>query len=121
MRTRTACIGLLAFLFVSVQAKGEEKAAAFEPPRVISTVEANYPVTTIQGGTVVLEVTVSATGAIEKVRVLQGAQGFTQQAVEAIKKWKFAAARFEGKPVAASIPVAFSFSQPIVWWTQQKK
>jgi len=120
MRTR---IMLLAFLMIfpaSRPATGEEKAPAFEPPRVISTVEAAYPATSIQGGTVVLEVTVAPTGALADIRVTQDAKGFTQQAVEAVKKWKFAAAKFEGRAVAASIPVAFSFSQPIVWWTPQK-
>jgi TonB family protein len=120
MQTRIVLLALLMFFPASRPAKGEEKAPAFEPPRVISTVEAAYPATTIQGGTVALDVTVAPTGAIANIRVIQEARGFTQEAIEAVKKWKFAAATFEGKPLATSIPVAFSFSQPIVWGTRQK-
>jgi periplasmic protein TonB len=120
MRTRIAWIALLALCSASAPTRGAEKGAAFQPPRVLSTVEAAYPATSIQGGTVVLEVTVSASGVVGDIQVVQGANGFTREAIEAIKKWKFAAATFEGKPVAASLSVAFSFSQPIVWWTRQK-
>jgi periplasmic protein TonB len=121
MRTQIAWAACLLFFIASIPAKGGEKAVAFEPPQVVSTVEPTYPVNTVQGGTVVLEVTVSASGAVEGVRVMKGAQGFTREALETIKKWKFTPAKFEGKSVAASIPVAFSFSQPIVWWNGQRK
>ena len=122
MRTYIAWIALLAlFSAVPVALQGGEKPATFEPPRIISTAEASYPATSIQGGTVVLEVTIAPSGAIGDIRVIQEAKGFTEQAIEALKKWKFAAATFDGKPVAASLPVAFSFSQPIVWWTHSKR
>ncbi|HVA00385.1 MAG TPA: TonB family protein [Terriglobia bacterium] len=78
------------------------------------------PATSIQGGTLVLEMTVSASGEVGDIHVVQGVKGFTREAIEAIKKRKFAAARFEGKPVVTSLPVAFSFTQPIVWWTRRK-
>ncbi len=121
MRTRMVWIALLVFVLVSFPTKGEERTAGFEPPRVLSTVEANYPATAVQGGTVVLEVSISSSGAVGNIQVLQGAKGFTQQAIETVRKWKFAPARLDGTPVTASIPVAFSFSQPIVWWNHQKQ
>ena len=109
-------------LFSSVLPAKEEKLPGdFQPPQVISTVDPSYPVNAVSGGTVVLNVTVSSNGEIEDVQVLKAAGGFTQQALETVRKWKFRAAQFNGKQVTASIPVVFSFSQPIVWWDKQSK
>jgi TonB family protein len=117
-------IGLMMFLLlfgVTLSAKERGPSTDFQPPQIISTVEPSYPANVIAGGTVVLKVTVSSDGEIGDVNVLQEAKGFTQLAIEAVKKWKFEPAKLNGKPVAASIPVAFTFSQPIVWWNQQIK
>ena len=109
-------------LFSSTLPAREEKASQdFQPPQVISTVEPSYPANTVSGGTVVLNVTVGPNGEIEDVHVLKAANGFTQQAMDTVRKWKFRPAQFDGKQVTASIPVVFSFSQPIVWWNNQSK
>jgi periplasmic protein TonB len=121
MKTGISLVICLALFSITLFAKGQEAPPDFQPPQVISTVEPSYPANTVAGGTVVLTVTVSPSGEIEDVQVLQGAKGFTQQAKEAIRKWKFKPASLDGKPVAASIPVAFSFSQPIVWWNRKGK
>lgn len=121
MKTGIGLAICLALCTLTPPARAQEPAPHFQPPQVISTVEPNYPANSVAGGTVVLEVKVSSGGEIQNVRVLQHAKGFTKQAVEAVKKWKFQAARFNGKPVQASIPVAFSFSQPIVWWNHQAR
>ena len=117
-------IGLMIFLLlfgITLSAKEPGHATDFQPPQIISTVEPSYPPNVIAGGTVVLKVTVSSNGKIGDVNVLQEAKGFTQLAIEAVKKWRFEPAKLNGKPVAASIPVAFSFSQPIVWWNRRAK
>lgn len=117
-------IGLVIFLLLfggPLFAKDPGSSIDFQPPQIISTVDPSYPPNVIAGGTVVLKVTVSSNGKIGDVNVLQEAKGFTQLAIEAVKKWKFEPAKLNGKPVAASIPVAFSFSQPIVWWNRQAK
>lgn len=111
----------LAMFGVALSAKEQKTSPQFEPPQIVATVEPAYPVNTVTGGTVVLKVTVNSSGEITDVRVLQEAKGFTQQAIEAVKKWKFEPATLDGRPVTASIPVAFSFSQPIVWWNRQAK
>lgn len=106
---------------MTLSAREPQPAPDFQPPQVISTVEPHYPANTVAGGTVVLKVTISPAGGIQDVEVLRPASGFTQQAIEAVRKWKFQAARLDGRPVAASIPVAVCFSQPVVWWNRPKK
>jgi len=49
------------------------------------------------------------------VRVLQEGRGFTQQAIQALSPWKFQPAELDGKLITASIPMAFSVSEPAVW------
>jgi len=121
MKTGIGLLMCLTLLGVMLSAKGQKSSLNFQPPQVLTTVEPSYPANTVAGGTVVLKVTVSASGEIKDVLVLQQAAGFTQQALEAVRKWKFKPATLDGKPVTASIPVAFSFSQPIVWWNRQTK
>ena len=121
MRTGIGLLVCVVLLGTTLSAKGQEPVADFQPPQVISTVEPSYPANVVSGGTVVLKVTVGSGGKIQGVHVLRQASGFTQQALEAVKKWKFKPARLNGKPVTASIPVVFSFSQPIVWWNQRHK
>lgn len=121
MKTSISLVICLVLFSVALHARGQKSSTDFQPPQVISTVEPSYPANTVAGGTVILKVTVSSSGEIEDVRVLQRAKGFTQQAIETVRKWKFEPAKLDGRPVAASIPVAFSFSQPIVWWNRKGK
>ncbi|MBI3894810.1 MAG: energy transducer TonB [Acidobacteria bacterium] len=93
---------------------GQEN-SRYEPPQVIAAEEPVYPVNVVNPGTVVLEVTLDPAGEIEAVKVVQAAAGFNEEAQRVIRKWKFAPARLDGKPVRSVIPVVFSFSQPLVW------
>jgi TonB family protein len=121
MKTGMSLVMCLSTFTIMLCAKGQKSPTDFQPPQVISTVEPSYPPNTVAGGTVILKVTVNLRGGIGDVQVLQEAKGFTQQAIETVRKWKFEPAKLDGKPVEASIPVAFSFSQPIVWWNGQRK
>ena len=121
MKITFAFLMCLLLLSPTLSAKETKTPVDFQPPQVIAAVEPSYPANTVAGGTVVLKVTVGKSGEIEDVHVLQEAKGFTQQAIDAVRKWKFEPAKLDGKPVTASIPVAFSFSQPIVWWNRQSK
>ena len=89
MKTGIGLLMCLVLFGITLFAKGQKISPAFQPPQVISTVEPSYPPNTVAGGTVVLKVTVSPSGEIEDVHVLQEAKGFTQQAIEAVRKWKF--------------------------------
>lgn len=62
-------------------------------------------------GTVVLKITVSAAGTAENIRVLQPLDlGLTEQAILAVKKWKFKPAKDPGgKPVSAEVAIEVTF------------
>jgi TonB family protein len=120
MKTSISLVICVALFTVTLSAKGQKSSTDFLPPQIISTVEPSYPPNAVAGGTVILKVTINSRGGIRDVQVLREAKGFTQQAIETVHKWRFQPAKLEGKPVEASILVAFSFSQPIVWWNHQR-
>ena len=101
--------------------KGEDRTPKFEPAAAISTVEAVYPPNVVNPGTVVLEVTVGPSGEIENVKVVREGPGFTSEALRVIRQWKFRPAKLDGQPIRSVIPVAFSFSQPLVSWPRSTK
>jgi TonB family protein len=86
----------------------------YEPPTVVSTAEALYPINSVASGTVVLEVHLDKTGSIDSVQVLHSIPSLTGPAVTAVKKWKFGAAKLDGHGIASVIPVAFTFVPPNV-------
>lgn len=96
------------------QQEPSEDELRFAPARVLETVEAAYPVNSIAAGTVVLEVMVSATGEIEEVKVVRGIASLTEAAERAVRRWRFAPATLDGRPVRSAVPVAFTFNRPVV-------
>ncbi|MGB6959209.1 MAG: energy transducer TonB [Candidatus Acidiferrum sp.] len=61
-------------------------------------------------GTVELSLIVTKEGAVESVQVLKGAPfALAEQAVDAVKKWKFKPAKFAGKSVSVRVPVDIDF------------
>ena len=113
MRRLTATLALLAFGATFSLAQRPEKAAPrFEPAQVVSTAELYYPPNSVGFGTVVLEVTLGDSGAIENVRVIKDIKSLTPEAEKCVRKWSFRSARLDGKPVRSTIPVAFTFNNP---------
>lgn len=86
----------------------------YAPPRVVATVDANYPPTSIAGGTVVLQVAVSESGAITEIEVVRDIPSLTVAAERAVRQWKFAPAELDGRPVASTVIVAVSFTRPVL-------
>lgn len=86
----------------------------YEPPTVISTAEALYPINSVASGTVVLEVHLDKSGSIDSVEVLHDIPSLTGPAITAVKKWRFGAAKLDGHGIASVIPVAFTFVPPNV-------
>jgi TonB family protein len=118
MKKAFSLLALLALAVVlakaAVQQKPTEEEPRFAPARVLETTEAAYPVTSIAAGTVVLEVIVSASGEIEEVKVVRGIASLTEAAERAVRRWRFAPATLDGRPVRSAVPVAFTFNRPVV-------
>ena len=87
----------------------EKTAPRFEPIDVVSTVDPVYPANVVSWGTVILEVTVDETGALDGIKVLRDLPPFTEESQRAVKKWKFRAARLDDEAVRSSLIVVFSF------------
>jgi TonB family protein len=86
-------------------------AAQFTPPQINLASFAKYPAASVAQGTVVLDVTISSSGQPKQIRVINDVPTLTQQAISAIKTWKFNAATFKGQPTPAPIIIAFVFQR----------
>ena len=98
----------------AAQSKMKQIPVRFDPPLIVSSVEAAYPIQSVASGTVVLEVSIDENAKITNVRVVHGIPSLTEPAELSVKQWKFAPARLDGKPVPSKIAVAFSFVPPNV-------
>lgn len=62
-------------------------------------------------GTVVLAVAINDSGTVDAVKVVRSVEpGLDQNAVDAVKQWKFTPATKDGEPVAVQIDVTVGFS-----------
>jgi Gram-negative bacterial TonB protein C-terminal len=84
---------------------------AFIPPQITSASFATYPANSVAWGTVVLDLTIDASGQVKKVRPVRRVASLTTVAESAVQTWTFTAATLDGQPVAANIIVAFVFSR----------
>lgn len=82
-------------------------------PRAIHSPDPDYPRTGRNGktgGTVTLELVVGSDGLPRDFEVVHSlSPGFDEEAINALRKWRFAPATKGGKPVAAKINVQVSF------------
>lgn len=81
-------------------------------PRVIKEVRPIYPKEAREkqkSGSVVLDVLIDENGNVRNVIVLESEEIFKQEAVEAMKKFKFAPANINGKTVAVKIRYVIKF------------
>lgn len=99
---------------LKLAAMPHEPGERFEPIQVISATQAFYPEGVLTHGTVIFEVAVSSSGAIEAIKTIHGIQRLTEQAKEALKQWKFRPAQLDGTPVASSMIACFTFASSIL-------
>src|SRR5690242_13177558 len=70
-----------------------------KPPRVVKFVEAEHPQGENRAATVVLSVTIAATGNVDDVKVAESAgPAFDAAAIAAVKGFVFEPAEIDGKP-----------------------
>jgi TonB family protein len=84
-----------------------------EPPRLLREVRAEYSDAARRAnleGQVVLEIVVRRDGTVGDVRILKGlGLDLNEQAVKAVRQWKFAPARMKGTPVDVVVEVDVEF------------
>ena len=87
--------------------------SGIEPPRVLREVKADYTEDARRrgiNGDVVLEIVVQRDGSVGEVKLLQGlGGGLNERAVQAVRQWRFLAARRQGTPVDVIVEVAVEF------------
>ncbi len=87
--------------------------SGIEPPRLLREIRANYTDEARRRGIegdVVLEIVVTLSGVVDKVRVLRGlGGGLDQNAIAAVRQWRFDPARRQGSPVDVVVEVSVEF------------
>jgi outer membrane biosynthesis protein TonB len=83
--------------------------SGFLPPGITSAMYPQYPVNAIVPATVVIQVTIGKTGAIERTKLVRDVPPFSQFALDALNGWRFQPATLEGKPVLSALAIAFVF------------
>src|SRR5207248_10671900 len=89
----------------------DQPGSEFVPVGILSFDYSDYPVNSVAWGSVVLQVTVGSVGDVKEVSVLHPMSGFNDFTLHALKRCRFRAAAFLGKPVTAKTVVTY------VWQT----
>jgi TonB family protein len=84
--------------------------AAYRPVGLTAASDIPYPVNASATGFVTLDVSVDASGNVQKIQVVRDVPPLTDAAVSAVKKWQFTAAQLNGNPVAGRLRVNAVFN-----------
>lgn len=82
---------------------------------LIHRVDPEYPEIARQqniSGTVMLQATVGADGAVRAVRVISGSKLLVQSAVNAVRQWRYAPTLLDGKAVPTQVEINIVFNPP---------
>ncbi|HXU68220.1 MAG TPA: TonB-dependent receptor [Polyangia bacterium] len=90
------------------------RAQELEPPKLVERVEAQYPLEAAARGltgVVTLELIVDAAGHVAEATVLAPAgHGFDEAALQAVRQFRFAPGRIDGKPVPVKVTYRYAFT-----------
>jgi TonB family protein len=87
-------------------------------PEVLHRVQPRYTSAALGArivGAVVVQLTIDTDGRVRDVQVLRGLPfGLTEQAVEAVRQWRFAPSRLDGRPVPVlyNLTIHFNINRP---------
>src|SRR5258706_4547913 len=84
----------------------------YVPVGIISFVYPDYPANSVTWGSVVVQLTVNDLGEVKDVKFLHGMSNFNVMVSDALKKWRFQAARLKWKTVTSMTVIAFVFQTP---------
>src|SRR6266702_2969546 len=85
----------------------------YQPARVVSAADVQFPFQTPADGVVVFSVSVAARGTVRKFSVLHDVPPLTGAAEQSLRDWKFAAASQDRMPEDSEILVAFVFRHAV--------
>ena len=83
-----------------------------EPARLMKQTIPVYPPLARKArveGAVILEADITESGALENVKVVEGHPMLIDAAIDAIRQWRYAPARLNGKPTRSSVRVTVNF------------
>jgi TonB family protein len=92
--------------------KAEANASQLPAPELTSKIEIPYPPAAVaqnRQGSVVLRVTVGRTGTVDSIRVLDGDQALTAEAVRTVRQWRYKPYKLAGREVGADLLVTVNF------------
>ena len=112
---RTAVAAAVVALCVGPAAAQElQKPGTIVPPSVVKEVKPIYPADALTSGisgTVVLECLVKADGTVGDARVIQPLDPLLdEQALKAVREWRFKPGTRDGKPVDVAVTIEISFT-----------
>src|SRR5258705_76047 len=87
-------------------------ASVFEAAEIVSGTDIAYSTKSIAVGTVIVRVTVDSEGRIENTVGIRDIASLTAPCIDVVKEWRFEHAEFRGKPIPASVAVAFVLRLP---------
>jgi outer membrane biosynthesis protein TonB len=79
-------------------------------PGITAAVYPQYPVNAVMPGTVVIQVTVGKSGAMEHTKLVRDVPPFSQFGLNALNGWRFQAPTVGGKPLRSNLTIAFVFA-----------
>jgi len=115
---RTTCVLILLFsLAATGRSQKENEEQVYElgpgitPPKVVHQVSPEHPAEGFRiAGTVLIGVVVSSRGEPRNVHVIKSLdKAVDQNAVDAVKQWRFEPAKKDGEPVAVRVSVEIRF------------
>jgi len=90
-----------------------EALSEYTPPGIRTVAYPDFPVNGVAAGTVVLQVAVDQAGRPGAIEVIRGIGSLTSRATQAVKKWGFSPAKYNGKAIPSKIAIAFVFRLPV--------
>jgi len=86
-----------------------DKLASYSPALPTEVIVPEYPVMSALTTAIVMRVALDAKGEIDSVSPMREVPVFSSRAVEAVKKWGFSPAAYEGQAVPSQVTVAIFF------------
>jgi TonB family protein len=89
-----------------------QHSSSFEPPRLLDSQSLKYPPAARAArveGVVTLKATISATGKVERVNLIDGPMVLASTTLDSVKHWRYEPASVDGKPVVSETTVTVKY------------